>query len=581
MTIQFNDLIENIPQSAGVYQMFDSSGALLYVGKAKNLSARLKQYVNMDKLSYHKQIMRRQVVRVDVITTATESDALLLESDLIKNAKPKYNILLTDDKMYPMLALTSDPFPRLYKFRGRAIPKKDVFGPYSGIGELNQTIKLIQKVCKLRTCTNSFMNNRTRPCLLYQIGRCSAPCMASKEDNLSKLNESYAVRINIARKILSGDTRDIINDLALQMKNASDKQDFESAAKIRDSISALSGTAAIGKLNARDADFFVIDDSGALAISKMRGGQVISHQIIRPKNIDDMTPSEIVEQAILYFNNSDREKNKIRLITNVKLENLQADTKPNDEYVKTLLGQLNTNRRIFTKTSVRWNESVSALEKWLDTKINAAAVFDNSHLFGKNPVGSMIVFGHDGFIKSEYRHFKLENKSVAGNDIGMMNEFVSRAFAKERKIDLVIVDGGRAQWNIAMDALKLLNLDIPVIGVTKGEVRSGDEHFILPDGKVSNDIAKNSELFLLMRAVRDEAHRFAISFHRKTRAKSMVQSALDDIEGIGNSRRMALLRYFGGIDKIADADVGALSIVPGISKSVAEKIYLYFHPESV
>ena len=474
MNIQFSDLIENSPNAPGVYKMYDADGTLLYVGKAKNLSNRLKQYLDTSKLELHKQVMRTLVARVDWEITPTESDALILEEKLIKTLRPKYNIMLTDGKMYPMIALTQSEYPRLLKFRGKISQRRDVYGPYPSVTALNETIKTIQKVCRLRTCTDTFMRNRARPCLLYQIGRCSAPCTIPQTD--------YAENVALARRILTGDSQPIIADLTKQMQKFSDAMDYESAAATRDKIAALTQTSTRG----------------------MRRNHVSS------ANFD-------------------------------------------------------------------WTDSVNDLEKWLGIKIECAGVFDNSHLFGRNPVGAMITFGHNGFIKSGYRHFKLRNAHAAGNDIAMMAEFVSRATARGPKLDLIIVDGGPAQWNIAHKTAP----NIPILGVTKGEVRNGDEHFIMPNGEICRDIPKDSRLFLLLRAVRDEAHRFVITFHRTVRAKQMTSSVLDEIDGIGPTRKRALLNHFGSVRAITDASLDALKRVPGLGKSAAEKIYAHFHSEVI
>ena len=470
MNIQFSDLIENSPSAPGVYKMYDADGNLLYVGKAKNLFNRLKQYTDISKLEPHKQVMRSLVARIEWDITQNESDALILEQNLIKTLKPKYNIMLTDGKMYPMIALTNHRYPRLLKFRGKISQRRDVYGPYPSVYALNETIKTIQKVCQLRTCTDTFMNNRSRPCLLYQIGRCSAPCTLPQPH--------YTENVQLARKILTGDSEPIISDLTQQMKKYSEQMDFESAAKCRDKIAELTHT---------------------------------SNRGIR--------------------------------------------------------------RNPVHRANFNWSESVKLLERWLGLELNTVGVFDNSHLFGKNPVGAMICFGHDGFIKSGYRHFKLQDFSRAGNDIAMMEEFISRAVQRGPQLDLIIVDGGIAQWNIAHKTAP----NIPVLGVTKGEVRNGDEHFIMPNGDICRDIPKDSSLFLLLRAVRDEAHRFVITFHRTTRAKTMTSSVLDEIEGIGPGRKKALLNHFGSVRAVSDADMTALLKVPGLGKSAAEKIYAYFH----
>ncbi|MDR1361013.1 MAG: excinuclease ABC subunit UvrC [Rickettsiales bacterium] len=493
MKIQFSDLIDKSPKAPGVYKMYDAAGALLYVGKAKNLWNRLHQYTDITKLETHKQIMRSLVARVEWIITESEADALILEESLIKSEKPKYNIMLTDGKMYPHLMLTRHEFPRLMKVRGQIAQKKDVFGPYPSVGALNETIKQIQKVCGLRTCTDSFMRNRARPCLLHQIGRCSAPCTGQLAIS------NYQLAINTARRILTGDIAPVVGDLSVQMTAAAERQDYEQAAVIRDKIAALSET-------------------GARGIKKKSGA-------------DDTS----------------------------------------------------------------FAESFAALENWLGLKLNRAAVFDNSHLFGKSPVGAMIVFGPGGFIKNEYRHFKLKDMARAGNDIAMMEEFLLRAKhakkSKELRVEskehddtlysllstLVIVDGGPAQWNIAHKTLP----NIPVLGVVKGQVRNGDEHFILPNGRTDTTLAKDSPLFLLLRRVRDEAHRFAITFNRKSRTAAAFVSRLDEIEGIGAARKKALLHHFGTVAGVANANLRSLEKVQGLGKSAAKKIYSYFHPDGI
>ena len=473
MNIQFKDLIKNAPFAPGVYKMYDASGNLLYVGKAKNIFNRLNQYNDISKLENHKQVMRSLVARVDWEITQNESDALILEQTLIKTLKPKYNIMLTDGKMYPMLALTKHEFPRLLKFRGKISQRKDVFGPYPSVSALNDTIKIIQRVCQLRTCNDTFMRNRIRPCLLYQIGRCSGPCCVPQKN--------YDKNVQIARRILTGDSEPIISDLTKLMKDFSEKQDYENAAIIRDKITALTNTINRG-----------------------------------------------IRQKPLYNQNYD------------------------------------------------WNKNVSELEKWLGIKIKSAGVFDNSHLFGKNPVGAMIAFGHDGFIKTSYRHFKLRDSARAGNDIAMMEEFVQRAINDNPNLDLIVVDGGIAQWNIANQVAKG---KIPVLGVTKGVVRNGDEHFIMPDGSVNKSLNKDSALFLLLRAVRDEAHRFVITYHRTVRAKQLTASCIDDIEGIGPVRKKQLIQHYGSVRAIMDADLKSLQHVHGLGESAAKKIYAYFHSE--
>ncbi|MDR2685204.1 MAG: excinuclease ABC subunit UvrC [Rickettsiales bacterium] len=579
--MQFQDLILNAPRQSGVYQFFDQNGVLLYVGKAKDLSARLHQYADPARLNPRLALLVSQVAKVEIKITPTEIDALLLEANFIKHKRPKFNILLSDDKMYPMLSLTKSDFPRLLKFRAKVVGGRDTFGPYPSVSALHDTIKLVQQTAMLRTCTDAEMKNRARPCILYQIKRCGAPCCGkiSRED--------YANDVKMARQTLSGNSTELAKGLNAKMQAASETQDFEKAAALRDQLKSLQTTAQAGRMNTRNADYFVMEN-GAVGIAKLRGGAWTYSQIIRPKQTGDMTESEILGAAILQF--YDGEKVDADIITNIQTAPEISDAldakiiTKTDDHTNLICAQISADEKFFAAKIKKWAEPIAELEKWLDIKLRRADVFDNSHLFGKNPVGAMIVFASEGFAKKEYRHFKLEDGSVAGNDIGMMQEFLTRRYARAKTDNslptLIIVDGGRAQWNAARKVLSELDLSVPVLGVVKGEVRSGDEHFIMPDGS-EQKLEKGTPLFLLLGAVRDEAHRFAINFHRHSRAKSAGASVLSEIDGIGAMRRKALMSHFGSLDLIKDATAAALASAPGISKEQAEKIFLFFHPDMI
>lgn len=486
MNKKFLDLIQNAPENSGVYQMYDKFGNILYVGKAKNLKKRLFQYTDPDKLSTQKALMVSLIDKLELKITENEHQALILEQDLIKSKKPKYNIVMMDSKMYPFLMLTDDKYPRILKYRGKITDKSNVFGPFTDVGALIESIKVIQKVFGIRTCRNSLFNNRVRPCLLYQLGKCSGACC-------QKISHSdYMKSVSDLTKFLQGKTTDVLSELSQKMLEASKNEDFELAAKYRDKITALNS------------------------------------------------------------------------IINMKTKNVMDK---------------------LTRENQRISDALPELEKFVGVKnISRIDVFDNSHLFGKNPVGAMIVVSQNGFDKREYRHYKLQNQSVAGNDIGMMEEFLTRrygeALKKENLPDLIILDGGIAQFNIAKSVMEKLNLNVPLFGIVKGEVRSGDEHFILPDGSTKN-LENGSLLFLALDLMRDEAHRFAISFHRRVRDKNFVSSALDEIEGIGASRKKLLLSYFGSVERIASASLKDLERVPNISKSIAKKIYGFFHSDLI
>lgn len=463
MNVQFTSLIENAPNLPGIYKMFDINKTLLYIGKAKNLHNRLKQYVNISKLEPHKQIMRTLVYFVEWQITDSENDALILEEKLIKKEKPKYNIMLKDNKMYPMLYFSKSEFPALVKFRGKQADSNTIFGPYPSVKSLNSTIKIIQKIFLIRTCNDNFMKNRTRPCLLYQIKRCSAPCCIKKQD-------SYKKNIQLAKKLLTGDINFVLDILRKEMQIFSQNQEYEQAILVRDKIKALTNVATIHK-----------------------------------------------------------------------------------------------------KTFI-FKESFLELQKLININFNLACVFDNSHLFGTNSVGAMIVFDKNGFVHKLYKHFKLQDITKKADDVGMMQEFLTRVFEKQNDFDLIILDGGINQWNIA----KKLYPNKQIISVKKGDFRDGDESIILNDKTIIKP-DPNSKAMILLRLVRNESHRFAISFHKNLRNKNFIKSELDEIRGIGTVKKRILLNYFGTVPDIMKADITDLLKVPKLGVYSASLVYNHFH----
>ncbi|ATW05083.1 excinuclease ABC subunit UvrC [Sphingorhabdus sp. YGSMI21] len=602
------EVLNTLPTRPGVYRMQDRRGDVLYVGKARSLKARVGAYVQMNRLPQRLMRMVAQTRSMTIVTTGSEAEALLLEAQLIKKFRPAYNVLLRDDKSFPFILLRDDhDFPRITKHRGAQRAKGQYFGPFASAGSVNRTINALQKLFLLRSCTDSFFNNRSRPCLLYQIKRCSAPCV----DRVSK--EDYAELVKDARDFLSGKSTEVQQKLGGAMEKASESLDFEMAAVYRDRLRALTfiqGSQAINAAGLPDADIFALAAKGSTVCIQaffIRGGQNWGHRSFFPAHTTNVEIEEVFSSFLMQFYDQmpppklvllDRELPDAELLAEAlgtRADYKVSVSKPQRGDRRKLLEQASRNAeealdRRLAETSTQakiMREMVDLLE--LEAVPDRIEIYDNSHIQGTNMVGGMVVAGPEGFRKNAYRKFNIKNPDIApGDDFAMMREVLERRFSRAQKEDpdrdkgewpdLVLIDGGKGQMSAARQALAEIGVeDVVMIGVSKGPDRNaGRETFHLPDGRQIN-LPMNSPVLFYLQRLRDEAHRFAIGAHRTRRAKSVGHSSLDDVPGIGPARKKALLLHFGTARAVKNASLDDLQGAPGVSATVAQKIYDYFH----
>ena len=593
-----------MPKLPGVYRMLNSKNEILYVGKAKNLTNRLKSYVSEKNHIIRTERMLSQTKKLEITTTSNESEALLLEANLIKKYKPKYNILLRDDKSFPFIFIgNKDKWPQIKRHRGKKSKEGFYFGPFASAGSANWTIKMIQKIFHLRVCDDTVFKNRERPCILYQIKRCSGPCVGYIK------NDEYKHTVEDAIEFVSGKSRKIQKNLSLQMEKASEELDFERATILRDRIKSLNiiqSSQRINEANLIEADVIAgYKESGKTCIQVFfyRSKQNWGNQAFFPKHDPDESLNEILNSFISQFyenksvpktiiiNEAIKEKTLIEKTLSKKeskeisisVAKKGSKLKVINQAIKNAKDSLNrklyesqNNRDLFDKVAKKFD---------LETNVSLVEVYDNSHIQGTNSVGALITFGEEGFIKKRYRKFNIKNKQNEQDDYGMMKEVLSRRFKKAIQEkdkylsfpDLVLIDGGKGQYSSARDALNELGLhDIPIIAIAKGKFRnSGDETFF-HNGKSFKFLKNDPTLFFLQR-IRDEAHRFAVSAHRAKRKKGISRSLLDQIEGIGSMRKRALLNHFGSARAVESASLDEIKTVEGVEEKVAKKIYNFFH----
>ncbi len=600
--------IGHMRATPGVYRMVDARGDVLYVGKARALRQRVTNYTQTARLPQRLQRMVAQTRSMEIVTTGSEAEALLLEAQLIKRFRPPYNVLLRDDKSFPYILLRSDhDFPRLTKHRGARKAKGQYFGPFASAGSVNQTLNALQKMFLLRSCSDSYFANRSRPCLLYQIKRCSAPCVGRVTA------QDYAELVADARDFLLGKSVETQAKLATAMNDAAEALDFELAARLRDRLKALTfiqGNQAVHAAGIVDADIFALARSGAtVAIAGffIRGGQNWGHRSFFPAHGADSSTAEIYAAFLAQFY-ADNVPPRLILIDEMADEAdllREALTTQAGRKVELAVPQRGERLRMLQQALRNADE---ALERRLAESSTAAKIlreiadlldmadpperieiYDNSHISGTNMVGAMVVAGPDGFQKSAYRKWNIRRSdTVAGDDFAMMREVFTRRFARaldedpDRESgnwpDLVLVDGGRGQMSAVSGVLTELGVDdLHIVGVSKGPDRNaGREHFHMPDGREFSLPPGNAALFHIQR-LRDEAHRFAIGAHRQKRAKALVTSPLDAIPGIGPIRKRALLLHFGTARAVRNASVEDLQRANGVSAAVAQQIYDFYH----
>jgi len=603
------NVVKTLPPRPGVYRMLDARGDVLYVGKARALKNRVTSYTQVSRLTKRLQRMVAQTRSMAIVTTNTEAEALLLEAQLIKRFRPPYNVLLRDDKSFPFILLREDhAFPRVQLHRGARRAKGQYYGPFASAGSVRTTLTALQKLFLLRSCTDSYFANRSRPCLLYQIRRCSAPCVGRIDE------DAYGELVGDAKDFLAGRSTKVQAKLGAQMNEAAEAMDYELAAVYRDRLRALTfiqGSQAIHAEGLGDADIFALAaKGGTLCIQAffIRGGQNWGHRSFFPAHTQDVPEEEVLASFLTQFYEevpparlilADRQPAEAELLAEAFSERAERRVTikvPQRGDQARLIRQAKRNAeeeldRRLAETSTQ-NQNLRALADLfqLEGPPQRIEVYDNSHVMGTNAVGAMIVAGPEGFRKNAYRKFNIKRpETVPGDDFAMMREVLSRRFARLEKEDpdrsrgewpdLLLIDGGKGQVGAVCEVLEDAGVhDVPVVGISKGPDRNaGREVFHLPGGREVT-LPPNSPLLFYLQRLRDEAHRFAIGAHRQKRAKSMAASPLDEVPGIGPSRKRALLMHFGTARAVKGAALEDLEKAPGISKAMARSIYDYFHP---
>ncbi len=598
------DKIPLISKNPGVYKMLSSSGEILYIGKAKNIPNRLKSYVTDSNLPIRTERMLSLTHNLETTTTNNESEALLLEANLIKKHKPRYNILLRDDKSFPYIYIgNKDKWPQLTKLRGKKSKSGYYFGPFASIGSANWTIKILQKIFQIRVCDDTVFKNRERPCILYQIKRCSAPCV----QHISE--KEYKSSVNDAIDFISGKSRRIQKNLSKEMEKASKDLDYEKAAVARDRIKALTQiqtSQKINQTNLNEADVIsIFKETGKTCIQVFffRSKQNWGNQAFYPKHDPEDTIKDILSSFISQF--YENKTIPILIITNYEVSErkLLEKTFSNKESKKIIIKQAKSKNEInisklaeknakqsLTQKLIQSNTNNDLIENLakkfkLNNNIDLIEVYDNSHIQGSDSIGALICFGIEGFVKKRYRKFNIKNDKIKGDDYGMMKEVLFRRFSKAIKEksgslslpDLVMIDGGKGQYSVSREVLNELGLhDLPILAIAKGKRRNAGEEKIYYENK-EFILNRNDPLLFFIQRLRDEAHRFAISTHRAKRKKNLSKSLLDQIQGIGRQRKRALLNHFGSARAVESASFDDLKSVEGIEDSIAKKIYNYFH----
>ena len=593
-----------IPKLPGVYKMLSDKDQILYVGKAKNLPNRLKSYVSEKNHIIRTERMLSQTRKIEITTTSNESEALLLEANLIKKHKPKFNILLRDDKSFPFIFIgNKDRWPQIKRHRGKKTKEGFYFGPFASAGSANWTIKMIQKIFHLRVCDDTVFKNRERPCILYQIKRCSGPCVGYIDES------EYKRTVDDAIEFVSGKSRKIQKNLSDQMEKASEKLDFEKAGILRDRIKSLNiiqSSQRINEANLVEADVIAAyKESGQTCIQVFfyRSKQNWGNQAFFPKHDPDENLGNILNSFVSQFYENKSVPSSIILSQEIKEKILIEQTlsqkegkqvnisvakkgsklKVINQAIKNAKDSLNrklhetqNNRELFESVVAKFN---------LETNINLIEVYDNSHIQGTNSVGALISYGDEGFIKKRYRKFNIKMKKNEQDDYGMMKEVLTRRFKKAVQEkeghlsfpDLIFVDGGKGQYSVARETLNELGLhDIPLIAIAKGKFRNSGNETFFHNGK-EYKFSKNDPTLFFLQRIRDESHRFAISAHRARRKKGISKSLLDQIEGIGSIRKRALLNHFGSARAVESASLDEIKSVEGVEEKVAKKIYNFFH----
>ncbi|MGX5666427.1 excinuclease ABC subunit UvrC [Rhizobium daejeonense] len=615
------EFVKQLPNGPGVYRMLNSDGDVLYVGKARSLKKRVSNYAQGRLHSNRLTRMVRETVHMEFVTTRTEVEALLLEANLIKRLRPRFNVLLRDDKSFPYILITGDSrAPAIYKHRGARARKGDYFGPFASASAVGRTINSLQRAFLLRTCTDSVFETRTRPCLLYQIKRCSAPCTHEISD------EGYAGLVKEAKDFLSGKSQNVKEAMARSMNEAAEDLDFERAAVFRDRLAGLSHVQShqgINPAGVEEADVFAIHHEGGLSCIQVfffRTGQNWGNRAYFPKADPQLTGAEVLNAFLAQFYDDKPCPRQILLSEAIEEQDLLATalTEKTGHKVSILVPQRGEKKDLVDHVSANAREahgrklaetaSQSRLLAGFAETFGLAYVprrieiYDNSHIMGTNAVGGMVVAGPEGFVKGQYRKFNIRSTDITpGDDFGMMREVMTRRFSRllkeEGKLDrsapvddsadapfpawpdVILIDGGQGQMTAVRAILDELGIRdcVTAIGVAKGVDRDAGRERFFAEGKPDFTLPPRDPVLYFIQRLRDEAHRFAIGSHRARRKKEMVKNPLDEISGVGPTRKRALLQHFGTAKAVSRAAMSDLLAVDGISEAVARLVYNHFH----
>jgi excinuclease ABC subunit C len=607
------EFARHLPNRPGVYRMFDRAGEVLYVGKAKSLKNRVSAYARGMAHTNAVARMIAETANMEFVTTGTETEALLLESNLIKQLRPRYNVLLRDDKSFPYIFLSGDhPAPQIAKHRGSRQRKGDYFGPFASVWAVERTIDALQKAFLLRSCTDSYYENRTRPCLLFQIKRCSGPCTGEIS------HTDYQALAGQARDFLSGRSSAVKQLLSARMQQASEELEFEKAARYRDRLAALSAVQAGQDINTQgveEADVFAIDEQAGqfcVQLFFFRNKQNWGNRALFPRADRSLSPAEVLASVLTQFYD-DKPPPRLVLVSHELAESeliaealcARAGRKvelaaPKRGERRDLVAHALKNAHEALARKLADNAGQQSLLNALATAFDLpkaprrVEVYDNSHIMGTNAVGGMIVAGKDGFMKSHYRTFNISADTIAGDDFGMMREVLKRRFSRLAKEspaeapadddsfptrpDLVIVDGGKGQFEAARRIMAECGADdIALVAIAKGEDRNAMRETFHMVGKEPFKLPPRDPALFFIQRLRDEAHRFAIGTHRAKRKRDIKTNPLDEIPGIGPSRKRALLLHFGTIKAIQRAKLDDLMKTPGVNAATAKAVHAHFH----
>lgn len=593
-------IIQTLPNTPGVYRMLNAAGEVIYVGKARDLKRRVSSYFQKNHISARTQLMVSQVNGIEVTLTASEAEALLLEGNLIKRFDPRFNVVFKDDKSYPYIQLSRHPYPQIRLYRGALDAQHQHFGPYPNVWAAREVINHLQRLFKLRTCEDTVFKNRSRACLLHQIERCSAPCVKAVTA------EDYAADLRNAQRFLSGKESEVLDDLRRQMNKYSTAQEFEAAADLRDRIALMQqvlSKQAVSSTQARDVDViaaYVSEEGAALNLVMIRGGQHLGDKTFFPNNAQGADAATICE-AFIAQHYADDAIPRLLIVSDVQDQAttatllsersghvVQVVCHPNGERRAWLMGAHKNAQFAFEQRRSQHSAQgarVTALQEALGLGMlpQRMECFDISHTQGEATVGSCVVFENGQPFKEDYRRYNITG-ITPGDDYAALRDVLERRYKKimageGKRPDLILIDGGRGQLNQAISILTELGAqDIPMVGVAKGEGRkSGLETIIFPEAGKELHLAENNPGFHLIQAIRDEAHRFAITGHRARRAKTRIQSSLEAVGGVGAKRRQKLLAQFGGLRGVQNASVEDLAAVSGIGPALALKIYQQLH----